>query len=65
MNIHFLAGVRIPTPRGHKVSKEGTKPRVRENGICGKALKRLAARQREHDLMRDTSGYTRPGSMTK
>lgn len=69
MNIHFIAGVNVKTPRGHKVSKEGTQPpRERPGiGLGGKYLRRaksrLATRQEDHGRMSKTDGYNKPGSM--
>lgn len=79
MNIHFMAGTRVPTPRGHKPSKAGTKPpRSRDsldrskghNVYAGgkylrKRLARLAARQAAYNAMSSTKqvAHTLPGAM--
>lgn len=70
MNIHFIAGTRVPTPRGHKVSKEGTQPPRTRPGATypgGKSLRkrlgRLAARKANYEASKGLEAYTRPGSM--
>ncbi len=70
MNIHFIAGVKVPTPRGHKPSKAGTQPpRTREGQTYpgGKRLRsayaKLALRKQQHLLNRWPDRETNPGSM--
>jgi len=70
MNIHFMAGQRINAPKGHKPSSAGTQPPRTRPGKTypgGKVLRqrlgRLAVRKAEVSLMKDSTGYTIPGSM--
>lgn len=70
MNIHFMAGTKVPTPRGHKPSKAGTQPpRTREGQTYpgGKHLRRslakLAQRKTGHTNSRFPQRETLPGSM--
>lgn len=72
MNIHFIAGTRIKTPKGHKVSKEGTQtPKTREGKTHpgGKTMRRAFARleRRKADFNAMSTAkqgaHTSPGSM--
>ena len=70
MNIHYMAGQKMPTPRGHKPSKAGTQPPRTRSGKTypgGRPLRRklakLALRKDQHLLNRWPDRETAPGSM--
>lgn len=68
MNIHFIAGVKVPTPRGHRPSKAGTQPpRTREGQTYpgGREMRRSLARLAQRKKMHTDgdAAHTMPGSM--